>query len=241
MACLLGSLIQGLAAGSTLDDAKSAYDKSQAAVAAEGGVEAPLLSGEERLESKAEGSADEGGGHGGSKPGGSKSGVSQQGESKTGHMHSGSPGTHGVPSSSSSSQDKGAGNKKGREGGKQDKEKEEDKEEEEGKKVKVNRKNLYELLAMSAPDWHIIVCAFGLGAVAALAQATIPYYTGQVIDYASIDPDRCVGCLLACMHVYLHACLLACTLACMLACNCTHACLYASPACAEALVCVSLI
>lgn len=38
--------------------------------------------------------------------------------------------------------------------------------------------------------------AFMFGAVAALAQATVPYYTGQVIDYASIDPDRCV-------HVYL--------------------------------------
>ena len=31
--------------------------------------------------------------------------------------------------------------------------------------------------------------ATGAGALAALGQALIPFYTGRIIDYASIDPD----------------------------------------------------
>ncbi len=45
------------------------------------------------------------------------------------------------------------------------------------------------LLKLSAPDYVILLLAFTAGAVAALGQALIPYYTGRIIDYASIDPD----------------------------------------------------
>ncbi|PSC71292.1 ATP-binding cassette sub-family B member 9 [Micractinium conductrix] len=46
-----------------------------------------------------------------------------------------------------------------------------------------------ELIGLSAPDTHILMLAFTAGAAAALGQALIPYYTGKIIDYASIDPD----------------------------------------------------
>lgn len=46
-----------------------------------------------------------------------------------------------------------------------------------------------ELILLSGPDAHILMLAFTAGAVAALGQALIPYYTGKIIDYASIDPD----------------------------------------------------
>jgi len=46
------------------------------------------------------------------------------------------------------------------------------------------------LLRLSLPDVHIMMAAFSAGAVAALAAALIPYYSGLIIDYASIDPDR---------------------------------------------------
>ncbi|KAL4458512.1 hypothetical protein ABPG75_013377 [Micractinium tetrahymenae] len=46
-----------------------------------------------------------------------------------------------------------------------------------------------ELILLSAPDAHILMLAFTAGAAAALGQAAIPYYTGKIIDYASIDPD----------------------------------------------------
>lgn len=46
-----------------------------------------------------------------------------------------------------------------------------------------------ELILLSAPDAHILLLAFTAGAAAALGQAAIPYYTGKIIDYASIDPD----------------------------------------------------
>ena len=45
------------------------------------------------------------------------------------------------------------------------------------------------LLGLSAPDGPLLLLAFAAGAVAALAQALIPFYTGRIIDYASIDPD----------------------------------------------------
>ena len=45
------------------------------------------------------------------------------------------------------------------------------------------------LLKLSAPDYFILLLAFTAGAAAALGQALIPYYTGRIIDYASIDPD----------------------------------------------------
>eukprot|EP00890_Picochlorum_soloecismus_P002479 jgi/Picsp_1/3231/NSC_06071-R1_atp-binding cassette sub-family b member 9 len=46
------------------------------------------------------------------------------------------------------------------------------------------------LLGFAAPDWLLLTCAFVAGSLAALGQALIPYYTGRIIDYASIDPDR---------------------------------------------------
>lgn len=36
---------------------------------------------------------------------------------------------------------------------------------------------------------EILTGVASAGAVAALGQALIPYYTGRIIDYASIDPD----------------------------------------------------
>ena len=49
-----------------------------------------------------------------------------------------------------------------------------------------------QLVSLSLPDTPINVAAFLAGGVAALATALVPYYTGLVIDYASIEPDRCV-------------------------------------------------
>ncbi|PRW60050.1 ATP-binding cassette sub-family B member 9 [Chlorella sorokiniana] len=46
-----------------------------------------------------------------------------------------------------------------------------------------------ELVRLSLPDSHILFLAFTAGAAAALGQALIPYYTGKIIDYASIDPS----------------------------------------------------
>jgi ATP-binding cassette subfamily B (MDR/TAP) protein 9 len=43
---------------------------------------------------------------------------------------------------------------------------------------------------MALPDAPINFVALAAGCVAALGSALVPYYTGQVIDYASIDPDR---------------------------------------------------
>eukprot|EP00798_Chlamydomonas_sp_ICE-L_P013698 gene13698-19590_t len=56
--------------------------------------------------------------------------------------------------------------------------------------TKFSRETLMQLLRMSSHEWPIIVVAFSAGGVAALAQALIPYWTGQVIDYASIEPDE---------------------------------------------------
>jgi ATP-binding cassette, subfamily B (MDR/TAP), member 9 len=46
------------------------------------------------------------------------------------------------------------------------------------------------LIQFAAPDTSILFCAFAAGGIAALGQALIPYYTGKIIDYASIDPDH---------------------------------------------------
>jgi ATP-binding cassette, subfamily B (MDR/TAP), member 9 len=45
------------------------------------------------------------------------------------------------------------------------------------------------LLRLSAADTPILLLAFTAGAVAALGQALVPYFTGRIVDYASIDPD----------------------------------------------------
>jgi len=50
-----------------------------------------------------------------------------------------------------------------------------------------------ELLKLSVPDTGLLIGAFSFGVGAALMAACVPYYTGLIIDYASIDPDRWVG------------------------------------------------
>lgn len=55
---------------------------------------------------------------------------------------------------------------------------------------KVAPKVVRALLGMSAVDTPLILVAFAAGTVAALGQALIPYFTGRIIDYASIDPNR---------------------------------------------------
>ena len=47
-----------------------------------------------------------------------------------------------------------------------------------------------ELLRLSVPDTPLLLVAFVFGTAAALMSACVPYFTGQIIDYASIDPDR---------------------------------------------------
>ena len=54
----------------------------------------------------------------------------------------------------------------------------------------INQATVMELIHLSAPDWMVILVAFLAGGVAALMSACVPYYTGLIIDYASIDPDR---------------------------------------------------
>ena len=54
----------------------------------------------------------------------------------------------------------------------------------------TNHATIAMLLGFAAPDWFLLICAFMAGSLAALGQALIPYYTGRIIDYASIDPDR---------------------------------------------------
>lgn len=45
------------------------------------------------------------------------------------------------------------------------------------------------LVRLSVPDAHILSLAFSAGSIAALGQALVPYYTGRIVDYASIDPN----------------------------------------------------
>lgn len=45
------------------------------------------------------------------------------------------------------------------------------------------------LLRLAAVDAPIISVAFAFGSIAALGQALIPYFTGKIVDYASIDPN----------------------------------------------------
>ena len=52
------------------------------------------------------------------------------------------------------------------------------------------RKTLSHLMLLSVPDFHINLIAFLCGSIAALALALVPYYTGLIIDYASIEPDQ---------------------------------------------------
>lgn len=47
-----------------------------------------------------------------------------------------------------------------------------------------------ELLLLSVPDAPILLAAFAAGAGAALMAGLVPYYTGLIVDFASIDPSR---------------------------------------------------
>ena len=46
------------------------------------------------------------------------------------------------------------------------------------------------LLGFAKPDTLLLSAGFLFGSLAALGMALVPYLSGQVIDYASIDPDR---------------------------------------------------
>ncbi|MEW5315494.1 MAG: hypothetical protein WDW38_006918 [Sanguina aurantia] len=59
-----------------------------------------------------------------------------------------------------------------------------------GKKQQIKQATIASLVRLSYPDLPLTTAAFLAGAVAALASASVPYFIGQVIDFASIDPDR---------------------------------------------------
>lgn len=56
----------------------------------------------------------------------------------------------------------------------------------------VQQGTVVELLRLSVPDTPLLLTAFVFGSAAALMAACVPYFTGLIIDYASIDPDRYV-------------------------------------------------
>lgn len=55
----------------------------------------------------------------------------------------------------------------------------------------IRQSTVLELTRLSMPDTHVLLVAFVFGSAAALMSACVPYFTGLIIDYASIDPDRC--------------------------------------------------
>lgn len=86
-----------------------------------------------------------------------------------------------------------------------------------------------ELLRLSLPDSPLLLAAFLFGSAAALAAACVPYFTGLIIDYASIDPNRCAQAVLwacrsaanaDCRHC---ACASSCTVRHAAANTCMHA------------------
>ena len=54
----------------------------------------------------------------------------------------------------------------------------------------VRHATIRALLGFAAPDTLLLTFGFLFGSLAALGMALVPYLSGQVIDYASIDPDR---------------------------------------------------
>lgn len=54
----------------------------------------------------------------------------------------------------------------------------------------VRHATIRALLGFAAPDTLLLCAGFLFGSLAALGMALVPYLSGQVIDYASIDPDR---------------------------------------------------
>lgn len=57
------------------------------------------------------------------------------------------------------------------------------------KKEAEHQTTIMDLVRLSGPDVHITSVAFAAGTLAALAQASVPYFTGKIVDAASIDPD----------------------------------------------------
>lgn len=68
----------------------------------------------------------------------------------------------------------------------------EDKSSTEDQRQEIQPGTVLELVKLSTPDTPVLLIAFVFGAAAALMAACVPYYTGLIIDYASIDPDRWV-------------------------------------------------
>jgi ATP-binding cassette subfamily B (MDR/TAP) protein 9 len=67
-----------------------------------------------------------------------------------------------------------------------------DKGSEEAEQKTLQPGTVLELVRMTVPDMPVLLFAFLFGVAAALMAACVPYFTGLIIDYASIDPDRCV-------------------------------------------------
>jgi hypothetical protein len=61
----------------------------------------------------------------------------------------------------------------------------------EGEQKPLQPGTVLELVRMTVPDMPVLLFAFLFGVAAALMAACVPYFTGLIIDYASIDPDRC--------------------------------------------------
>lgn len=57
----------------------------------------------------------------------------------------------------------------------------------------IQQGTVLELLRLSVPDTPLLLVAFVFGSAAALMSACVPYFTGLIIDFASIDPDRLVS------------------------------------------------
>ena len=57
-------------------------------------------------------------------------------------------------------------------------------------KSDVQHATIMALVKFAIPDSFLLTLAFMAGSLAALGQALLPYYTGKIIDYASIDPDE---------------------------------------------------
>jgi ATP-binding cassette subfamily B (MDR/TAP) protein 9 len=55
----------------------------------------------------------------------------------------------------------------------------------------IQQATVLELAKLSLPDTPLLLVAFVFGTAAALMAACVPLLTGQIIDFASIDPDRC--------------------------------------------------
>ncbi|GFR49523.1 hypothetical protein Agub_g11566, partial [Astrephomene gubernaculifera] len=58
------------------------------------------------------------------------------------------------------------------------------------RRAKLRLRTLHALLRLAASEGGLLAVALSAGVVAALGAALLPYLTGQIIDFASIEPDR---------------------------------------------------